>query len=105
MPDLHGRVALVTGGGRGIGRAICLKLAEAGADVAINYRSNTASADEVAAAVRALGRRALTVAGDVAERAACEAIAQRALDELGFVDILVNSAGIGATAIGRPLVA
>src|SRR5690606_11336952 len=100
-----GRAALVTGGSRGIGRGICLKLAEAGADVAINYRSNADAAEQTAEAVRALGRRAVTVGGDVADRAECERIANGALEALGFIDILVNNAGVGATAIGRPLVA
>jgi 3-oxoacyl-[acyl-carrier protein] reductase len=105
MPDLSGRVALVTGGGRGIGRGICLKLAEAGADVAINYHSNSSAAEEVAERVRALGRRAVLLQGDVADREACERMVREALDALAYVDILVNNAGIGATAVGRPIVA
>jgi 3-oxoacyl-[acyl-carrier protein] reductase len=70
----------------------------------VNYHANQAAADETVAAVQALGRRALAVQGDVADRAACEAMTKRALDEFGFVDILVNNAGVGATAIGRPIV-
>ena len=104
MPDLSGRTGLVTGGSRGIGRAICLKLAEAGADVAINYATNAEAAREVAEAVRALGRRADTYQADVADWGACEAMAKRALNDFDAIDILVNNAGVGATSIGRPLV-
>ncbi|HET8571711.1 MAG TPA: 3-oxoacyl-[acyl-carrier-protein] reductase [Candidatus Limnocylindria bacterium] len=95
MFDLTGKVALVTGGSRGLGRAIALAFAAQGADVAINYRGNASAADEVATAVRKLGRRASTIQGDTsAGREACEAIVKAALDELGRVDILVNNAGI-----------
>jgi 3-oxoacyl-[acyl-carrier protein] reductase len=95
MFDLSGKVALVTGGSRGLGRAIALALAGQGADVAINYRGNASAAEEVAAAIRDLGRRALTIQGDTsAGREACEAIVRAAIDELGRVDILVNNAGI-----------
>lgn len=95
MFDLSGKVALVTGGSRGLGRAIALALAGQGADVAINYRGNASAAEEVSAAIRDLGRRALTIQGDTsAGREACEAIVRAAIDELGRVDILVNNAGI-----------
>ncbi len=95
MFDLTGKVALVTGASRGLGRAIALAFAAQGADVAINYRGNASAADEVATAVRELGRRASTIRGDTsAGREACEAIVKAALDELGRVDILVNNAGI-----------
>jgi 3-oxoacyl-[acyl-carrier protein] reductase len=95
MFDLSGKVALVTGGSRGLGRAIALAFAGQGADVAINYRGNASAAEEVAAAIRDLGRRALTIQGDTsAGREACEAIVWAAIDELGRVDILVNNAGI-----------
>jgi 3-oxoacyl-[acyl-carrier protein] reductase len=95
MFDLGGKVALVTGASRGLGRAIALAFAGQGADVAINYRGNASAADEVATAVRDLGRRAHIVQGDTsAGREACEAIVRAALDELGRVDILVNNAGI-----------
>ncbi len=103
--DLAGRVALVTGGSRGIGRAIATVLAERGADVAINYNSNEDAANEAAEAVRALGRRAEIYRADVADRSAAEAMAEQAVADFGHVDILVNNAGVGATAIGRPLVA
>jgi 3-oxoacyl-[acyl-carrier protein] reductase len=95
MFDLTGKVALVTGGSRGLGRAIGLALARQGADVAVNYRGNASAADEVAASVRDCGRRALTIQGDTSGgREACEAIVKTALDEFGRVDILVNNAGI-----------
>ncbi|MCK9486753.1 MAG: SDR family oxidoreductase [Dehalococcoidia bacterium] len=105
MGDLDGRVALVTGGSRGIGRGICLRLAEDGADIAINYHSNADAAREVAEEVRALGRRAETFPADVAVEDDCGRLAAAALEAFGKVDILVNNAGIGATAVGRPHVA
>jgi 3-oxoacyl-[acyl-carrier protein] reductase len=95
MFDLTGKTALVTGGSRGLGRAIALALAGQGADVAINYRGNTEAAEAVAAKIRALGHRAPTIQGDTAGgREACEATVKAALDELGTLDILVNNAGI-----------
>jgi 3-oxoacyl-[acyl-carrier protein] reductase len=95
MFDLSGKTALVTGGSRGLGRAIALAFAGQGADVAINYRGNATAAEEVAAKVTAMGHRALTIQGDTSEgRDACEAIVKTALDGLGSIDILVNNAGI-----------
>jgi 3-oxoacyl-[acyl-carrier protein] reductase len=95
MFDLTGKTALITGASRGLGRAIALAFAGQGADVAINYRGNAAAADEVAAQIAGIGRRALTIQGDTsAGREACEAIVKEALDALGSVDILVNNAGI-----------
>ena len=95
MFDLTGKTALVTGGSRGLGRAIAMALAGQGADVAVNYRGNAEAADEVAAQISGLGRRALTVRGDTsAGREACETIVKAAVDGLGSVDILVNNAGI-----------
>ena len=95
MFDLTDKVALVTGGGRGLGRAIALALAGQGADVAVNFRGNADAAAEVVAQVRAMGRAAIAVQGDTsAGREACEAIVKAALDEFGKVDILVNNAGI-----------
>ena len=92
--DLGGRVALVTGGSRGIGRAVALALAEAGADVAVNYREQAAAADEVAGIVRAQGRRAIAVAADVSENAAVTQMVARVEAELGLIGVLVNNAGI-----------
>jgi 3-oxoacyl-[acyl-carrier protein] reductase len=95
MFDLTGKVALVTGGSRGLGRAIALAFARQGADLAVNYRGNAAAADEVVGEIRVLGRRALAVQGDTSSgREACEAIVKAAIDEFGTVDILVNNAGI-----------
>jgi 3-oxoacyl-[acyl-carrier protein] reductase len=95
MFDLTGKTALVTGGSRGLGRAIALAFAEQGADVAINYRGNAEAADEVVQRVGSLGRRAVAIQGDTsAGREACEAIVKGAIDGLGAVDILVNNAGI-----------
>jgi len=95
MFDLTGRTALVTGGSRGLGRAIALALARQGADVAINYRGNAEAADEVAQEITRAGRQAITVQGDTsAGREAAEAIVKAALDGLGSVHILVNNAGI-----------
>ena len=95
MFDLTGKTALVTGGSRGLGRAIALAMAGQGADVAINYRGNADAAEAVVAEVTAAGRRSLAIQGDTsAGREACEAIVKAALDGLGSVDILVNNAGI-----------
>jgi 3-oxoacyl-[acyl-carrier protein] reductase len=92
--DLTGKAAVVTGGSRGIGRAIVLRLAEQGADAAFSYRGNETAAREVAAAVEGLGRRALAVQGDAAQPESAEALVRAALDVFGKVDILVNNAGI-----------
>jgi 3-oxoacyl-[acyl-carrier protein] reductase len=95
MFDLTGKVALVTGGSRGLGRAIALAFAAQGADVAVNYRGNAAAADGVVGEIRAMGRRSLAIQGDTsAGREACEAIVKATVDEFGTVDILVNNAGI-----------
>ena len=94
MIDLSGKSAVVTGGSRGIGRAICLRLAEQGADVAFSYRGNEAAARETAAAIEALGRRAVAFQGDVSDPAAAEGLVKEALAAFGRVDILVNNAGI-----------
>jgi 3-oxoacyl-[acyl-carrier protein] reductase len=95
MFDLTDKVALVTGGGRGLGRAISLALARQGADVGVNYRGNAEAATEVVTEIRAMGRAAVPIQGDTsAGREACEAIVKAAVDEFGKVDILVNNAGI-----------
>ncbi len=95
MFDLTGKTALVTGGSRGLGRAIALAMAGQGADVAINYRGSADAADAVVAEITAAGRSSLSIQGDTsAGREACEAIVKAALDGLGSVDILVNNAGI-----------
>jgi 3-oxoacyl-[acyl-carrier protein] reductase len=94
--SLHGKVALVTGGGRGIGKAISLALAEAGCDVAVNYVSREADACETAKAIEASGRRALVVQADVANSADVTALVAQVEARLGPVDILVNNAGRAA---------
>ena len=95
MFDLTGKTALITGGSRGLGRAIALAFARQGADVAINYRGNADAADAVVAEITGSGRRSLAIQGDTSEaREACEEIVKAALDGLGSVDILVNNAGI-----------
>ncbi|MEO8466152.1 MAG: SDR family NAD(P)-dependent oxidoreductase [Gammaproteobacteria bacterium] len=91
--ELNGKVALVTGGGRGIGKAISLGLAAAGCDVAVNYVSREADARATAAAIEALGRRALVVKGDVSKSAEVTALVAAVETGLGPVDILVNNAG------------
>lgn len=90
---LAGRTALVTGAGRGIGRAIALRLAQDGADIAVNDR-NEETATATAEAVRALGRSAVVVAGDLSGTAAVHAVCDSAEERFGAVDILVNNAGI-----------
>jgi 3-oxoacyl-[acyl-carrier protein] reductase len=95
MFDLTGKVALVTGGSRGLGRAIALAFAGQGADVAVNYRGNAAAAEGVVAAIKGLGREATAIQGDTSDgREACEAIVKAAIDRFGKIDILVNNAGI-----------
>jgi 3-oxoacyl-[acyl-carrier protein] reductase len=93
---LHGRVALITGGGRGIGRAISLALAEDGADVAITYRRDREAADETVADLEKLGRRAVAYTAAVDSREDDEVLAAKVLDDFGFVDMLVNNAGIAS---------
>jgi 3-oxoacyl-[acyl-carrier protein] reductase len=94
MIDLTGRSAVITGGSRGIGRAIVLRLATQGADITFSYRGNTAAAEETVASVEALGRRAIAHQGDVTDPAAAEALVKTALEAYGKVDILVNNAGV-----------
>jgi len=97
MAELTGRIALVTGGGRGIGRAVALSLASAGADVAVTARSSK-ELDETAAAIRALGRRAEAMVCDVSERTQVDAMIARVRTALGDPLILVNNAGIALSA-------
>jgi len=96
MNKLKGRTALVTGGSRGIGRAIALALAEEGADVAINYVSSEAPAREVATKIDKLGRRAMLAQADVGDYPDTFRMAQEVLREFGHLDILVNNAGINS---------
>ena len=91
--DFAGKKALVTGGSRGIGHAVCLELARRGADVAFIYRSRDAEADATAAGIRALGRQALALKVDLADAAAVAAAVDRAAGAFGRLDILVQAAG------------
>ena len=88
------RVALVTGSSRGIGRAIALDLAQQGVDIIVNYRSNDAEAEKVAAAVRDSGADVLMSKADVADEEAVRSMIDQAMDRFGTIDILVNNAGI-----------
>lgn len=92
--SLTGKTALVTGGSRGIGRAICIELARQGAGVAVNYAGNEAAALETVAACRALGGEAFALRADVADGAACDAMVKEVLARFGRLDILVNNAGV-----------
>lgn len=94
MQSLQGRVALVTGAGRGIGRAIALSLAKHGADVAINFASNEQAAGEVAAQIRSMGRRAELFKCNIADDAAVHAMGDSIKSVYPSIDILVNNAGI-----------
>jgi len=93
MGKLDGKVAVVTGGGRGVGRAICLAYAAEGADVIVNYAGNHAAANEVVAMIEKMGRRAVAVQGRVEVKAEAEKTIQTAVDSFGRIDILVNNAG------------
>ncbi|WP_043837958.1 SDR family oxidoreductase [Muricoccus aerilatus] len=96
---LAGKAALVTGGSRGIGAAIVRRLARDGADVAFSYAASRGQADQVAAEVEALGRRAFAIQADQADPAAVTALVRDAHAELGRLDILVNSAGVFVTGM------
>ncbi len=102
MIDLSGRVALVTGGSRGIGRACALRLAQAGADVTINYVVNRQAAMNVADEVAALGRRVLVVKADVSEQDDVHSMMDAVKEQFGRLDVLVSNAATGGF---RPLLA
>jgi 3-oxoacyl-[acyl-carrier protein] reductase len=91
---LAGKTALVTGAQQGIGRAIALALAQAGADVAVNYLDDRAAAEGVAAEVKGAGRRAVVIQGDVSRAAEARAMVEAAVARLGALDVLVNNAGV-----------
>jgi 3-oxoacyl-[acyl-carrier protein] reductase len=92
--SLEGKVALVTGASRGIGRAIALELAQAGADVAINYAGSEQAAEEVVQAIQAMGRRAMKIQANVGVAAEADQMVSQVLEAYERIDILVNNAGI-----------
>jgi 3-oxoacyl-[acyl-carrier protein] reductase len=94
MIDLTGKSALVTGGSRGIGRAIVLRLAGQGADIAFSYKGNAEAAAATAAEVESMGRRSLAIQGDVSDPDSAEVVVKEALAAFERVDILVNNAGV-----------
>jgi 3-oxoacyl-[acyl-carrier protein] reductase len=94
MGRLEGKSAVVTGGGRGIGRAICLAFAKEGADVVLNYASKDQPAQEVVRMIQGMGRKAVAVKGNVAIKADVEKIILAAVENFGKIDILVNNAGV-----------
>ncbi len=94
MGRLEGKAAVVTGGGRGIGRAVCLAFAKEGADVVLNYASKDQPAQEVVGMIQKMGRKAFAVKGNVAIKVDVDRIIKTAIDNLGKIDILVNNAGV-----------
>jgi NAD(P)-dependent dehydrogenase (short-subunit alcohol dehydrogenase family) len=97
---LQGKVALITGGDSGIGRAVAVAFAREGADVLISYLSEDSDAEETARVVRAAGRKAVLVPGDISDEAHCRSLVARAISELGRLDILVNNAAYQMTRDG-----
>lgn len=100
MPDLQGKKALITGGSRGIGRAIAESLAAAGAAVAINYRSNQEAAEKVVTSITQKGGKAIAIQADISQASEIEQIFDQAEDKLGKLDIVVSNA---ATVINKPI--
>ena len=94
MIDLTGKAALVTGGSRGIGKAIGLRLARQGADVAFSFRGNAEAAKATVDEIESIGTKALAIQGDVKDPASAETVVKAALDAFGKIDILVNNAGV-----------
>lgn len=92
--SLKGRVVLVTGGSRGIGRAICVKMAELGADIVINYAGNETAAEQTALVCRSYGVEAMTLQCDIADHEKCNEMIKKIVDRFGKIDILINNAGI-----------
>jgi 3-oxoacyl-[acyl-carrier protein] reductase len=97
--DLNGKVALVTGGARRVGRALSLALARAGADVVVNYFSSAEAAEQTVADIVALGRRAIAIHGDVASKEVADMLVRRTAETFGRLDVLVNNAGINRDAL------
>jgi 3-oxoacyl-[acyl-carrier protein] reductase len=97
--NINNRIALVTGGSRGIGAAICKLLAADGAIVAVNYRSGEAEAKQVVAEIEAAGGRAIAVGGDVADHEQSSQLVERVISELGGLHVLINNAGISRDSL------
>ena len=94
MIDLSGKSALVTGGSRGIGRAIAIRLATQGADVAFTYKGNADAAAETTGFIEALDRKALAIQGDASQADTADSVVKTVLEEFDKLDILVNNAGV-----------
>jgi 3-oxoacyl-[acyl-carrier protein] reductase len=94
MFDLTGKVALVTGASRGIGRGVALSLAKQGADVVVNYAGNVEGASQTVSEVTAMGRRAIAIKADVSKKSEVVAMVNEAVKQMGKIDILVNNAGV-----------
>ena len=97
---LQGKVALITGGDSGIGRAVALAFAREGADVLISYLNEDSDAEETARVVREAGRQAILAPGDISEEGHCRSLVERTVSELGTLDILVNNAAYQMTREG-----
>ena len=105
MGKLEGRTALVTGGSRGIGRAIAERFAQEGANVAVNFTSNESAAGEVVAFAEAQGVKTQMYKTNVGDEGQCQQMIERAIADFGQVDVLINNAGLGSAAIDRPTIA
>ena len=92
--NLEGKTALVTGGSRGIGKAIALKLAKLGCNIIINYSSNESKANEVVSLVKDMGRDAIAIKADVSDMNECKLVVDKSIEKFNSIDILVNNAGI-----------
>lgn len=101
-PDLNGRVAVITGGGRGIGRGIAEELACAGAGIVVNYRKDAIAAAETVESIEAAGGVAVAVQASMSETEAVDVLAEQALAAFGYVDIIVNNAASRAAATPSP---
>ncbi len=104
MGKLDGRTAIVTGGSRGIGRAVVLRFAKEGANVAINYAGNVDAAKEVAGEAKKLGVKAEIYQADVADEAQVNAMCEKAIGDFGQIDICINNAGLGSSHVNRPTI-
>jgi 3-oxoacyl-[acyl-carrier protein] reductase len=96
---LKGKSAVVTGGGRGVGRAVSIAFAREGADLVVNYAARSESAQEVVTEIEKMGRKAVAVKANVAQKEACQRIVTTAIENFGKIDILVNNAGISRPAM------